>query len=72
MNLDDVLDQLGQLSTRTYSYIVLGGLIGPLVLRLLGLGALGRLVRPLAIAALLGGIYARQEAQRGQRSSSGD
>lgn len=63
MDLNSLVTQLRQLSTRTYSYVLLSALIGPLLLRLLGLGALGRLVRPLALAVLLGGVYARQQGQ---------
>jgi hypothetical protein len=65
MTFEELLDQLRQLSTRTYSYILLGALFGPLILRMLGLKAIGRLVRPAALAVLLGGMYARQQAQRG-------
>lgn len=69
MDLQQLLAQLRQLSTRTYSYVLLGAVFGPILLRLLGLSALGRLIRPLALALLLGGMYARQQAQG---SAAGD
>lgn len=60
MTREDIIDNLRSLSNRTYSYVILAGVFGPLVLRLLGLSALAPLVRPLALAVVLGGMYARQ------------
>lgn len=68
MSLQEILDQLRQLSTRSYSYILLSALFGPLTLRLLGLGAVARLIRPAALALLLGGMYARQQGAGGAAS----
>lgn len=71
MNLDDLLDQLADLSNREYGYLLLTALVGPLALRLLGWKALARLIRPLALVVLLGGMYARQEQSRANSRSSG-
>lgn len=71
MSLQEILDQLRQLSTRTYSYMLLAAVFGPLTLRILGLSSVAQLVRPAALALLLGGIYARQQggAASGETSS---
>ncbi len=61
MNLDDMLEQLGQLTPDQMGYLGLAAAFGPLLLRLLGFKLIGRLVRPLALLALLGGMYARQQ-----------
>ncbi len=61
MDLNDVLDQLAQISTRTYSYVLLAAVAGPLALRLFGFKTLSRLIRPIALVVLLGGMYARQQ-----------
>lgn len=65
MSLEELLEQLRQLSTRTYSYVTLAALFGPITLRLLGLKPLAQLIRPAALVVLLGGMYARQQAQFG-------
>lgn len=61
MDGSEIFDQLARLPTRTYSYVVLAALFGPMILRLLGLKPLAALIRPLALALLLGGMYARQQ-----------
>lgn len=61
MTLEEALDYLRRLSTRTYSYIVLAAILGPLTLRVLGLSSLARLIRPLAVLIVLGGMYAKQQ-----------
>jgi len=65
MNQDELLDQLAQLPNRTYSYILIAALVGPLVLRLFGLKALASFVRPVALGILLGGLYAKQQSLSG-------
>lgn len=65
MSFDELLEQLRQLSTRTYSYVTLAALFGPITLRLLGLKPLAQVIRPAALVVLLGGMYARQQAQPG-------
>ena len=67
MNTDEILDQLANLPSEVYAYTFAAALVGPLALRLLGFKALSQLIRPLALAVLIGGIYAKQEAQRGER-----
>lgn len=69
MSLEELLEQLRQLSTRTYSYVTLAALFGPITLRLLGLKPLAQLIRPAALVVLLGGMYARQQAQLGATTS---
>jgi hypothetical protein len=61
MNLEDLISDLGQLNPEQYGYLGLAATFGPFVLRLLGFKLLARLVRPLALAALAGGWYARQQ-----------
>lgn len=65
MTLEELLDQLRQLSTRQYSYVALAAVGGPLLLRAFGLKILAPWVRPLAVLVLLGGMYAKQEQARG-------
>ncbi|MDP9310693.1 MAG: hypothetical protein M3R24_07350 [Chloroflexota bacterium] len=64
MNFDEILDQLAQVPSRQYSYVLLAAVIGPLTLRLFGLKTLSQLVRPLALLVFLGGMYAKQQAGR--------
>ncbi len=64
MNLDELLDQLAQVPSRVYSYILLMAVIGPLTLRIFGLKALSQIIRPLALVVFLGGMYAKQQAGR--------
>ncbi|MBA3944551.1 MAG: hypothetical protein H0X37_08320 [Herpetosiphonaceae bacterium] len=61
MDFDDLLDLLEGLPARTYGYVGLAALFGPLLLRLLGLKTLGNLLRPAALVVLLGGLYAKQQ-----------
>jgi hypothetical protein len=60
-NLDELVNQLAQLPMQVYSYAALAALFGPFVLRLLGLGALGQILRPAALVLVLGGIYAKRQ-----------
>ncbi len=62
MNPDELVDQFAQLPAQAYGYALLAALIGPLLLRLLGFKFLSQLIRPAALAVLLGGIYAKQQA----------
>lgn len=64
MTFDDLLDQFAQLPNRVYSYVVIAAVAGPLALKVFGFGALGRIVRPVALAVLLGGMYAKQQRAR--------
>ncbi len=61
LNLDELVNQLAQIPMRVYSYATVGALFGPFVLRLLGFGALGKLLQPAAIAFVVGGIYAKRQ-----------
>lgn len=61
INTDEIVKQLAQLPMRVYSYAALAALFGPFVLRLLGLKALGQLLRPAALVVVLGGIYAKRQ-----------
>ena len=61
MENNDLLQQLAQMSSRTYSYVLLAALVGPLTLRLFGFKWLSQIVRPLALVVLLGGIYAKRQ-----------
>ncbi len=70
MENNDLLQQLAQMSSRTYSYVLLAALVGPLTLRLFGFKWLAQIVRPLALVVLLGGIYAKR--QRAGAASSTD
>lgn len=69
MNLDELVDRLARLPVQVYGYCLLAALIGPLTLRLLGLKLLAQLIRPAALAVLLGGIYAKQQASGGGSSA---
>ncbi|HSH81673.1 MAG TPA: hypothetical protein VLA19_24365 [Herpetosiphonaceae bacterium] len=64
MNLDQLLHQLEHLPPRAYAAAGLTSVVGPLLLRLLGLTFLAQWVRPLALLVLLGGLYAQQERVR--------
>ncbi|HEY0735883.1 MAG TPA: hypothetical protein VGD69_13305 [Herpetosiphonaceae bacterium] len=63
MDLEDlpIFDQLAQLPNRTYSYVVIAAVAGPMALRLFGFKTLGQLIRPLALVVLLSGMYAKQQ-----------
>lgn len=63
MDLEEmpIFDQLAQLPNRTYSYLVMAAVAGPMTLRLFGFKALGQLIRPLALVVLLSGMYAKQQ-----------
>lgn len=61
INFDELVNQLDQIPMRVYSYATLAALVGPFVLRLLGLGALGRLLQPAVIVFVVGGIYAKRQ-----------
>lgn len=61
VNLDELVNQLDQIPMRVYSYATLAALFGPFVLRLLGFGALGKLLQPAAIVFVVGGIYAKRQ-----------
>ncbi len=62
MNTDDLLAELERLTPEQYGYLGLAALLGPTVLKLFGFKLLGRLVRPLALVALAGGLYAKQQS----------
>jgi hypothetical protein len=68
MSLDDLLAELERLTPEQYRYLGLAAIFGPFALKLLGFKLLGRLVRPLALALLLGSVYAKQ--QSGEASGS--
>jgi len=61
INFDEIVNQLDQIPMRVYSYATVGALFGPFVLRLLGFGALGKLLQPAAIVFVVGGIYAKRQ-----------
>ncbi|WP_029214790.1 hypothetical protein [Kallotenue papyrolyticum] len=71
MHLDELLDTLATLPRSAYRAALVAALIGPPVARLLGLGGLARLVRPLALALLLAGMYARQRAAQAAAARAG-
>jgi hypothetical protein len=60
MTTDDLLDWLADQPDQMYSYVVLAVLAGPTLLRLFGLRWLATIARPLALALLFGGVYAKQ------------
>ena len=64
MNLRDLIDLLAEQPKAVYRDILISALIGPLILRLLGLKGFSRWVRPLAMLVLIGGMYAKQQQQR--------
>lgn len=66
MNLDDLLAELENLTPEQYGYLGVAAIFGPFVLRLLGFKLLARLVRPLALLALGGALYARQQGGESQ------
>ncbi len=70
MNLDDLLGELEQLTPEQYGYLGLAAMLGPLTLRLFGFKLLARLIRPLALLAVVGGLYARQQSS-GESGSGG-
>ncbi len=61
VDLDQLVEQLDQIPMQVYSYVALAALFGPFALRLLGLKALGQLLRPVALVVLIGGIYAKRQ-----------
>ena len=61
LDLDEIVNQLNQLPMQVYSYAALAALFGPFVLRLLGLKALGQVLRPAALLLVVGGIYAKRQ-----------
>ncbi len=61
MDFEDLLDILKGLPARTYGYVGLVAVFGPLLLRLLGLKTLSNLLRPAALLVLLAGLYAKQQ-----------
>jgi hypothetical protein len=61
MNIDALLQQLAQLSPRMYSYAALAALLGPFTLRFFGFKVLSRVIRPLALVVLIGGVYAKRQ-----------
>lgn len=61
VDLDQLVEQLDQIPMQVYSYVALAALFGPFVLRLLGLKALGQLLRPVALVILVGGIFAKRQ-----------
>ncbi|GAC1364223.1 MAG: hypothetical protein NVS4B8_28800 [Herpetosiphon sp.] len=65
MDFDSLLDVFNEIPSRTYGYIGLGVIFGPFMLRLLGFRTLGNLARGAGLAAILLGVYARQQAGRG-------
>jgi len=67
MNLDDLLAQLEQLTPEQFGYLGLIATAGPLLLRLLGFKLFSRLVRPLALLALVGGLYAKQQMRQAEQ-----
>lgn len=67
MQLDDLLEQLAQFPREVYGYALLAALAGPMLLRVAGFGTLARLIRPLALVFVLGGMYAKQQAARHER-----
>lgn len=71
MHLDELLDTLATLPRSVYGAALVAMLIGPLLMRLAGLGGLARLVRPLAAAWLLAGMYARQRAAQAASARAG-
>lgn len=64
MNVDEVLDQLAQIPSQVYRYVLLAAFIGPLILRIFGLKTLSQLIRPVALVVFFGGMYAKQQASR--------
>ena len=65
MDFDDLLSELEHLTPEQYGYLGLLAIFGPFVLRLFGFKLLAGLARPLALLALLGGLYARQQHSGG-------
>jgi hypothetical protein len=61
MNLDDLVAELEKLTPEQFGYLGLAAMFGPLLLRILGFKLLSRLVRPLALLGLVGGLYAKQQ-----------
>ena len=61
MDFDNILAELEQLTPEQYGYLGLAAIFGPFVLRIFGFKALGALLRPLALLAIVGGLYARQQ-----------
>lgn len=66
MDLDSLVDTLEGLPGRTYGYVGLAAVFGPLLLKLLGFKSLGTVLRPLALLVLLGGAYAKQQELLGK------
>jgi len=64
MTIDDLLAELRSLPPAVYGYAILAALVGPLLLRTLGLRPLAALIRPAAISLVLAGMYAKQERPR--------
>lgn len=61
MNWEDLQRELEQLTPEQYGYLGITALFGPLALRMLGFKMLATLIRPLALLAILGGLYAKQQ-----------
>ncbi len=66
MNQDELLTTLEQLTPEQFGYLGLAATFGPLLLRLFGFKLLSRLVRPLALLAIVGGLYAKQQLRESQ------
>jgi hypothetical protein len=56
-----IFDQLAELPNRSYSYVVIAAVAGPITLRLFGFKTFAQLIRPLALLILLSGMYAKQQ-----------
>ena len=61
MNFEDLSAMLEQLTPEQYGYLALLAMFGPLALRILGFKLLARLVRPVALVMIVGGLYAKQQ-----------
>lgn len=60
MNLSDLLDQFADQPTAVYRNALLAALVGPILLRLFGLKAFSKWIRPIALLMIIAGMYAKQ------------
>jgi hypothetical protein len=60
MNLRDLIDLLAEQPTVFYRNALVTALVGPLLLRLFGLTAFSRWIRPVALLIIFAGMYAKQ------------
>lgn len=61
MNLDDLVAELEKLTPEQFGYLGIAATFGPLLLRIMGFKLLSRMIRPLALLGLVGGLYAKQQ-----------